>query len=596
MPRPRTGQARLRNGKWYARVTLAPKVRPTFALPTCHDSDAADARAAILADLGRALATGGHLEIAHGLLTDAANAAEGKPLADVQTVVAALTNGKAERDEVPTSGMTYRQLSQLWTSGALARDYPDHVKAKRSASNDAGRSEKHIYRVVGDVPVAAFTLDHAERVMRELPAGLSRASRRHVAQLMHRVLSLAVFPLRRREASPLPRGWLPRPGDAKAKSYIYPDEDARLLACRVTVNEARAAAGLPPRAEGDGAAVPLHDRIVYGFLAREGLRVSEALGLHWRDIDLDRGAVTLDENKTDEPRAWALGADVAEALRRWHALCGKPAADAFVFVDAAGTPIGALAPHRFREHLQAAGVTRSQLFERTASRKQIWVHDLRATFVTLALATGRTESWVADRTGHKSSDMINRYRRAARTATELGLGWLAPLDQAVPELRKGPEKAPEVSAPSQESQKGERLQGFRRVDSNHDWRIQRTASPDAPCAIGSLAAPGRAGSSALEPSAPIAPLPGPFPSAASEPSGATAIPARPPTLGDMLAAADRALLNGDAHEARRWLAAARGAAVGASLDAERPSVAERSPSPLAGASGVLAALRAPRRS
>jgi hypothetical protein len=59
------------------------------------------------------------------------------------------------------------------------------------------------------------------------------------------------------------------------------------------------------------------------------------------------------------------------------------------------------------------------------------VHDLRATFVTLALAVGRSEAWVADRIGHRSSVMINRYRRAARTAQELGLGELLPLAEAL---------------------------------------------------------------------------------------------------------------------------------------------------------------------
>jgi hypothetical protein len=54
--------------------------------------------------------------------------------------------------------------------------------------------------------------------------------------------------------------------------------------------------------------------------------------------------------------------------------------------------------------------------------------------VTIALATGQTETWVADRTGHKSSTMINRYRRAARMAAELNLGSLQPLDEAIPEL------------------------------------------------------------------------------------------------------------------------------------------------------------------
>jgi integrase len=63
------------------------------------------------------------------------------------------------------------------------------------------------------------------------------------------------------------------------------------------------------------------------------------------------------------------------------------------------------------------------------------VHDLRASFATLALASGKSETWVADRTGHKSSQMINRYRRSARTAAELGLGWFAPMHEAIPELR-----------------------------------------------------------------------------------------------------------------------------------------------------------------
>jgi integrase len=54
----------------------------------------------------------------------------------------------------------------------------------------------------------------------------------------------------------------------------------------------------------------------------------------------------------------------------------------------------------FREHLAGAGVTRPELFEQSGHRRPIRVHDLRATFVTLALAAGRSEAWVADRTGH----------------------------------------------------------------------------------------------------------------------------------------------------------------------------------------------------
>jgi hypothetical protein len=101
---------------------------------------------------------------------------------------------------------------------------------------------------------------------------------------------------------------------------------------------------------------------------------------------------------------------------------------------------------RFRGHLRLAGVRRAALFERSASRRQIRIHDLRATFITLALANGRTEAWVQDRTGHRSSMMINVYRRAARSAAELGLGDLAPLDVALPDLANGAEKAQAVAS------------------------------------------------------------------------------------------------------------------------------------------------------
>jgi integrase len=90
---------------------------------------------------------------------------------------------------------------------------------------------------------------------------------------------------------------------------------------------------------------------------------------------------------------------------------------------------------RLRAHLWLADVRREELHNTGTNRRQLRAHDLRGTFVTLALANGRSETWVADRTGHTSSLMINRYRRAARSALELGLGVLTPLDEAIPELR-----------------------------------------------------------------------------------------------------------------------------------------------------------------
>ena len=73
----------------------------------------------------------------------------------------------------------------------------------------------------------------------------------------------------------------------------------------------------------------------------------------------------------------------------------------------------------------------AELFEGSETRQRFRAHDLRGTFVTVALATGKTETWVSDRTGHGGHSMIERYRRKART---WNLGGLAPLYAAIPEL------------------------------------------------------------------------------------------------------------------------------------------------------------------
>ncbi len=92
--------------------------------------------------------------------------------------------------------------------------------------------------------------------------------------------------------------------------------------------------------------------------------------------------------------------------------------------------------HHLREGLQAAGVARAELFTPSPNRLLLRAHDLRGTFVTLALAAGRTEAWVTDRTGHRSSAMIYAYKRGARNGAELGLGWFEPLHVAIPEIRR----------------------------------------------------------------------------------------------------------------------------------------------------------------
>jgi integrase len=308
----------------------------------------------------------------------------------------------------------FRTHALDWTSGALHERFPDYVKTKKSA-DDKSRLRLYINPLVGDIPLVRFTLEDAQRVMRKLPPSddFSSASRRHVAQVMYKLLRLAVYPCKIIEHNPLPVGFLPRIENAKAKQYLYPDEDLAVLGC---------------------AKIPIAYRLLYGVLDREGCRSGELLGntkngtpaITWEHFDLRRGLVRLDENKTDDPRAWALDPGVARALKLWQKL--SPAA-----------PFPGVDPNHlaatFREHLELADVDRAELTApATKARRPIRGHDLRATFITISLANGKSEGWIQDRTGHTSSAMLNRYRRLARQFSELDLGTLGPLDELIPEM------------------------------------------------------------------------------------------------------------------------------------------------------------------
>ncbi|WP_437979242.1 tyrosine-type recombinase/integrase [Sorangium sp. So ce295] len=401
------GSVRLRGKTWTARLSLGEAGRPTFSLPTCRTEHEANARLEVLADLAGRLLAAGQIVLGIPLLEHAA-AREGSALRDVRLAIDQLCKGEARARA--TGESTFGEFAERVLSGSLTEQYPDHVKAIRGVRTYRHRLN-HVLDVLGPVPLVRFTLDHADHAMSLLPGHLESGSRRNIAKVIHRILALATYPARLIGSNPLPRGWIPKVDGEKAKGYLYPDEDHRLMQCEE---------------------IPLCIRIYYGFLIREGMRADEAGKLEWSDLDLDRGAVVLDENKTDDPRAWALSPDVVRALRKWREICPEKAR---VFVGNLGTSLpGHNGAKDFRANLQRAGISRPELFETTASRLNIRLHDTRATFITIRLSTGRTETWISDRTGHKSSSQIHHYKRAARKVAELGLGDFAPLDEAIPEL------------------------------------------------------------------------------------------------------------------------------------------------------------------
>jgi integrase len=388
----------------------------------------AERRKEAIAKLVARLRESGHTSVIANTIKEAGRADDEefrKLVKLVDRIVAGKEPGLANAGGgVRRPGTTLEQLAKAWTSGELAKAYPDHVRVKRSSATDdamltwLGKVRLPDGTTFGARAVAAVTLDDCDHVMGALPkTAQSPSSRRQYAQALRKLLVYAVYPLRLISALPIPKGRLPKGKSDKAKAWIYPAEDLALMQCRE---------------------VPLVRRLLYGLLIREGLRLTEALSLTWADVDLERGVLNLDTNKTDDPRSLAMGEDVALALDTWRALRGtKVAKSPRIFPPAL---IGKRWPlaKQLREGLLVAGVMRPELTEDKPGRRVLRAHDLRGSFVTLALAAGRTEAWVTDRTGHRSSAMIYTYKRAARTAAELALGWLAPLDQAIPELAPKP--------------------------------------------------------------------------------------------------------------------------------------------------------------
>ena len=414
---------RTARGAFFAQFSIGAGQRKGTLLRTCTTEEEAERRKGAIAKLVARLRDAGYPAVIPNMVRDAGALDEDgmRKLARlVDRIVAGKEPGLTQGQPARREGLTVQELAKLWTSGQLAERYPDHVKQKKTSADDArqlgwlGKVRMPDGKPFGDRAVASVTLDDCDHVMSSLPKTTETASsRRHYAQSLRKLLVYAVYPLRLLPALPIPKGWLPRSRSDKAKAWIYPSEDLALMQCT---------------------GVPVVRRLLFGLLAREGLRLSEALVLTWADLDLDLGVLRLDANKTNDPRSWAMGEDVTRALEAWRALRGSKAKKVPRVFPAA--LIGKRWPlaTQLREGLELAGVTRPELLTAKAGRLVLRAHDLRGSFVTLALANGRTEAWVTDRTGHRSSEMIYRYKRAARTAAELALGWFAPLDEAIPEL------------------------------------------------------------------------------------------------------------------------------------------------------------------
>lgn len=400
------GCSRRVGNRFYARVRYGAGRRFEVCVPWARTEEQVEERAIVIGRVAEKLSSAHRTDLIRRIAKQLAHATTQIELNVIEKAVTQLClrpRAQTANGEQTTFGVFFGR----WVSGELHKLFPDYVPLKTSAKADNARYKKWIEPHLKEIPLAMISDADAERVMAALPETLSPASRRHVAQIMGRTLNLAVYPARMISQSPIPKGFLPKARAQKHFQFLYPKEEALLLAHKK---------------------VDIAFRLFVGILDREGMRVSELLESEWWQWNLSEGVFTANRTKTSDPRIWSLRPDVARAMRIWRR--SHKFANPFASVANTSAKKTHLA-QRLRYELQRSGVKRVELFDGAEHVAKLRMHDMRATFVTLSLAEGKSETWIRDRTAHRSTAMIERYRRHARTIQELRLGGLPDLDVAL---------------------------------------------------------------------------------------------------------------------------------------------------------------------
>lgn len=394
------------NGTWRGRFRCGSEARVRVDI-VAPDEETAYARAGRLRARIDALVDAGLPHEAARMAPLAAEQRSERAFSEAERAMRDVAREAAAPKPVGGLGLrTFGDVFEYWISGELRRRWPQVCKDMGDERVSAARAmfAKHIGAILGGRACADITLEDAEQLL-PLIAAQRPSTRRKYQTIVKLVMEFSVYPLRLRENSPIPRKYVEGPGKAPGFSFLYADEEARLIGNRD---------------------IDLDERIALGFTSRNGTRIGESKRARQRDIDLERGTFTLPKTKTEDSRMWKLDDDVLLAMRAYRELLLERGVDVGPNAPLFPGLSDAYDARTFRSRLLASGVDRLDLHEPTGDLQRIRIHDLRATFVTLALATGRTDRWVRDRTGHCAL-VLDKYRRPARTAAELALQWFTPL-------------------------------------------------------------------------------------------------------------------------------------------------------------------------
>ena len=204
---------------------------------------------------------------------------------------------------------------------------------------------------------------------------------RYLAALSH-ALTIAMKEWQWIEDSPMRRVQKPKEPRGRVR-FLSDDERVRLLAeCKRSESQY------------------LYTAVVLALST--GGRRMEIMGLSWKDVDFDRGVITLHETKNGERRILPLAGHALE-LTKQHAKVRHVSCDLVFPGNNLKTPVDLRTP--FETALKRAEITDFR-----------W-HDLRHSCASYLAMNGASLAEIAEILGHKTLQMVKRYAHLSEAHT-----------------------------------------------------------------------------------------------------------------------------------------------------------------------------------
>lgn len=295
--------------------------------------------------------------------------------------------------EQARSGDTYVAPSKPLTLGQAWELYLTEwlqAQGKSSTKDDSYMFERHL-RPLAALPLSAISPLELDRLSGDLLAvGLSAQSIKHVLALLRRIMKRMVKWRMWRGQLPFEDFDMPRVNNARTRILTPYQAQALLEALAIT----------SPR---------MHQMSLISLHC--GLRFGEVAALTRQDLDFDRMTILIRDPKAGVDRYAIMTPTVATLLRK---LC-RSAAGMLLFPSRNGTPMDTPSD-AFPRTVKALGLNDSSELganglpiEIKDNRLRIVFHTWRHTYGSWLGEAGDGQETIADRLGHSSNDMSERY-------------------------------------------------------------------------------------------------------------------------------------------------------------------------------------------